>query len=127
MSAGCRSARVREAGSATVVLVAVAGVVLMLSWAGLTLGAAVSAAHRARAAADLAALAAAGARVRGTDLPAACARGAAVASANGAVQVSCGAGPGGSVTVSASVTATMPLLGSVREARADARAGASGP
>lgn len=71
-----------ERGSATVVMLAVIAVVLMLTVSGLMLASAVLASHRARAAADLAALAGAGALIRGDSPVAACQSAAAVAAAN---------------------------------------------
>src|SRR5665647_73684 len=54
-----------EQGSATVVILGVIAAVLMLTISGLFLASAVLASHRARAAADLAALASAGVLMRG--------------------------------------------------------------
>lgn len=61
-----------ERGSATVVMLGVIASVLMLTISGLLLASAVLASHRSRAAADLAALAAAGALMRGESALAAC-------------------------------------------------------
>jgi len=65
-----------------VVMLGVIGAVLLLTISGLVLASAVLASHRARAAADLAALAAAGVLMRGEPTGAACAAGAQVAMAN---------------------------------------------
>ncbi|WP_353952622.1 Rv3654c family TadE-like protein [Knoellia sp. S7-12] len=63
---GVRAAeRQRERGSGTVLVVAAIGVLLVLVTGGLHLGAAATAAHRARSAADLAALAGASAIQQG--------------------------------------------------------------
>ena len=61
-----------ERGSATVVMLGVIASVLMLTISGLLLASAVLASHRARAAADLAALGAASALMRGESALAAC-------------------------------------------------------
>jgi len=75
----CRSG---EGGSATVVMLAVIVAVLTLTVSGLLLSSAVLASHRARAAADLSALAAAGALLKGEPSLAACQSAGRVASAN---------------------------------------------
>lgn len=71
-----------ERGSATVVMLGVIGTVLMLTICGLLLAGAVLASHRARTAADLAALAAAGVLMRGAPAAAACASAARLATIN---------------------------------------------
>ena len=71
-----------ERGSATVVMLGVIAAVVMLTISGLLLASAVLASHRARAAADLAALAAAGVLMRGEPASAACESAAQVAGAN---------------------------------------------
>jgi secretion/DNA translocation related TadE-like protein len=77
-----------ERGSGTVIMLAVVAAMVMLSVSGLLLASAVLASHRARAAADLAALAGAEALMRGEAPAAACQVGARVAVANhGSVQV----------------------------------------
>lgn len=87
----------RERGSASVLTVgAVATVVLVLGGV-LVVAGTVRDVHRARAAADLAALAAAGPAVRGAGVD--CDIGAVVAAANGAVLTRCVPGPGGSAVV----------------------------
>jgi secretion/DNA translocation related TadE-like protein len=63
-----------ERGSATVVMLAVIASILALTIAGLSLTSAVLASHRARASADLAALAAAGALARDERALTACGR-----------------------------------------------------
>jgi secretion/DNA translocation related TadE-like protein len=71
-----------DRGSATVVMLGVISVVLMLTVSGLLLASAVLASHRARAAADLAALSAAGVLIRGAPVSTACESAAQVAAAN---------------------------------------------
>lgn len=71
------------------VMLGVIAVVLMVTVSGLILASAVLASHRARAAADLAALAAAGVLIRGEPSAAACQCAARVASANHAEVRSC--------------------------------------
>ncbi len=71
-----------DRGSATVVMLGVIAAVLMLTVSGLLLASAVLASHRARAAADLAALAAAGVLMRGQPASAACESAARVAAVN---------------------------------------------
>ena len=71
-----------ERASATVVMLGVIGAVMVLTISGLLLASAVLASHRARAAADLAALAAAGVLMRGDPVGAACTAGTRVAAAN---------------------------------------------
>ena len=79
---GVRQRSSDERGSATVVMLGVIAVVLMLTTSGLLLASAVLASHRARAAADLAALAAAGVLMRGEPPRVACQSAAQVAAAN---------------------------------------------
>ena len=62
----------QERGSATVVMLGVIATVLTLTVSGLWLASAALASHRARAAADLGALAAAGALIQGESASAAC-------------------------------------------------------
>ena len=71
-----------ESASATVVMLGVIGAVLVLTISGLLLASAVIASHRARAAADLAALAAAAGLMGGDLTTSACAKAAQVAAAN---------------------------------------------
>lgn len=79
---GTRHHAPREQGSVTVVMLAVIAATLMLTASGLLLASAVLASHRARAAADLAALAAAGTLIR-SELPApACAAAARIVTVN---------------------------------------------
>ena len=95
-----------ERGSATVLAVgAVATVVLVLTGV-LVVAGAVRDVHRARAAADLAALAAAGPAARGSDVD--CGVGASVAAANGAALTNCVRAPDGSAVVTVVVGRRWP-------------------
>ena len=78
-----------EVGSATVVLLAVIAVVIMLTVSGLLLASAVLASHRARAAADLAALAAASALIQGGSSGMACQSAVEIAEVNHARLLTC--------------------------------------
>nr|WP_050766597.1 Rv3654c family TadE-like protein [Janibacter sp. HTCC2649] len=111
----------RERGSGTVLTVAAIGVLLVLTTAGLQLGAAASAAHRARTAADLAALAGAGALQSGQ--ADACVRAAVVARRNGAQVVECALGVNESVSVRVSTQVATSWPGVPDRAVASARAG----
>jgi len=77
-----RAHRAGSRGSATVVMLGVIASVLILTVAGLLLASAVLASHRARTAADLAALAAAAGLMRGESASAACESAAQVAAIN---------------------------------------------
>lgn len=114
-----------ERGSATVVMLGVIVSVLMLTISGLLLASAVLASHRARAAADLAALAAAGALMRGEASLAACQSAADVAALNhGRVQQCLASG----TEVRLSVTVPTGVQGvGVATARSRAGPGPSGP
>ena len=111
--------RHRERGSGTVLVVAAIGVLALLLGAALALVSAVSASHQARAAADLAALAAADARLHGRGDP--CGVASSVAGRNGSTLVVCEVG-GAAVTVTVATATGWPGLG---PARARARAGPS--
>jgi secretion/DNA translocation related TadE-like protein len=91
-------------------MLAVIAVVLMLTVSGLTVASAVLASHRARAAADLAALAGAGVLIRGEPAGTACQRAARVAIVNHAKLQSCTAA-GAEVRLSVSVPAGVQGLG----------------
>jgi secretion/DNA translocation related TadE-like protein len=78
-----------EAGSGTVLGAAVLLAVLTLLLAGLSLGGVVVAVHRARAAADLAALAGASVLGRGGNPQVSCAEASSVAAANGGTLARC--------------------------------------
>jgi secretion/DNA translocation related TadE-like protein len=110
-----------------VLAAAAVGVLVLLLGLGLQLGAAVLARHRAEAAADLAALAAAREVVMGVDV--ACARGGEIAAAHGARTLSCTAS-GWSVTVVVAVTCgCVPSVSAdaVGRARAGPAAADAGP
>ena len=119
-----RSVRRRDHGSATVLVLAVLGVLLVVAAAAFTLVGAVVASHRAHAAADLSALAGAALLVQGQGPGSACVRAAAAARRNDAVSVSCRAGADLSIEVVVSVPARIPGLGA---ASARARAGPAPP
>ncbi|GAB4008523.1 Rv3654c family TadE-like protein [Nocardioides ultimimeridianus] len=107
-----------ERGGATVLVVAVLGVLLLLGAALGVVGAMVAAHRRAQAAADLAALGAARVLQAGGD---ACGRAAGLATANGAVLTACTVeGP----DVRVEVTAEGPRwLGQTADLAAQSRAG----
>jgi secretion/DNA translocation related TadE-like protein len=79
-----RTTQSGEQGAATVLVTAAVAVLLVLTWGGLTVAAVISAMHRSRAAADLAALAGAGAWAQGVSGTSACGQSASVAGRNGA-------------------------------------------
>jgi secretion/DNA translocation related TadE-like protein len=111
---------VDERGSATVWVLALSGVLAVIGVAAVLVGAATVARHRATAAADLSALAAAGRAVVGS--PAPCATAADVAMANAAELTGCTVGADAVVEVSVSVPVRLTGLG-VHRATAHARAG----
>ena len=113
-----------DQGGGTVLAGAATGIVVVVLAGGLALVSAVDAAHRARAGADLAALAGATAVQAGASAQQVCLRSAAVAAANAAQQGGCVVGADGAVTVetTAPVGLALPGLGRLR-ARATARAG----
>jgi secretion/DNA translocation related TadE-like protein len=116
-----------DGGSATVAVVGAIALLLVLTVAGLSLGSAVLASHRARSAVDLAALAGASALMSGDSLALACARASGVARRGDAAIVSCTAAGGDSLTVRGEVSASIPLLGrAVATARAGPAARGSG-
>jgi len=112
-----------DRGSATVVMLGVIGAVLLLTISGLVLASAVLASHRARAAADLAALAASGMLMRGEPASAACAAGAQIAAVNHARLQQCIASAT-EVRLSVAVTAGVTGVG-VATARSRAGPGSS--
>jgi secretion/DNA translocation related TadE-like protein len=96
----------------------------MLLVAALALASAAGAAHRARAAADLGALAAAASVQASGDAGRACARGAEVVARNAARQVSCMVAADGSVTLVAERQVGLVLPGTTpARAQITARAG----
>jgi secretion/DNA translocation related TadE-like protein len=115
-----RRRRDDERGSATVWVLALAGVLAALGAAVVLIGAAVVARHRAGAAADLGALAAAGRAVAGDQDP--CAVAAEVATRNGAVVETCAVGPDAVVQLRVRVPVRLGPLG-VLHAEGRARAG----
>lgn len=99
------------------------GVVVAVTAGGLALGATVAATHRAAAAADLAALAAA-VTLRDTGAPpAACSIAARVAAHNGATLLACVADAQDAVTVTCAVPTHLGAPGLPDAARRTARAG----
>ena len=107
-------------------VLAACGVLLVVLVAGLALGSAVVATHRARAAADLAALAAAQALQTGVYPSEASASGASVALRNGAESADCVVADDGSVTCRAMARPSFILPGTLgRTTTATARAGPS--
>lgn len=104
-------------------MVAVVAVVLTATVGGLGVGSAVVAAHRARAAADLAALAGATGLARGQGRDGACSTAASVARRNGAVLTACGTAADGSILLRARTAVAFGLPGLPRSARALSRAG----
>jgi secretion/DNA translocation related TadE-like protein len=113
----------KERGSATVWVLALAGVLAVVGAAAVLVAAAVTARHRAGSAADLAALAAAGRAVIGD--PDACAVAAQVARGNGARLATCTVGQGAVVAVTVSVPVRLGPLGRY-DATGRARAGPVG-
>jgi secretion/DNA translocation related TadE-like protein len=98
-----------ERGSATVWVLALAGVLALVGAAAVLVGAAVVARHRATAAADLAALAAAGRELAGHAR--ACAAAEEIAAANAAEVISCTVGAGAVVEVAVRVRVELGGLG----------------
>jgi len=113
-----------ERGSATVWVIALSGVLAVLTAAVVLVGAAAVARHRAGTAADLAALAAAGRAVLGE--PDACDVAAQVARANAAALASCSVDGSAVVEVRVDVPVRLGGLG-VHVASARARAGPVDP
>lgn len=110
----------------TVAMVAVLGVLVLVLWGGAAVASAVSAAHRARSAADLGALAGAAALEAGADAGEACARAGALVWRNGARLTGCTAAGDGSLLVVDEVPITLRLPGGGPDmAMARSRAGPS--
>ncbi|GAA4118912.1 hypothetical protein GCM10022415_18430 [Knoellia locipacati] len=112
-----------ERGSGTVFVTGALGVLLILTAAAIQLGAAAGAAHRARAAADLAALAGASALQQGGGDP--CTRASEIVTRNGAHLQSCTLGAAESVRVRVGIDVPGRWPGVPRVAAAAARAGPS--
>ena len=117
------AAELAEAGFATLVVLGLAGALLAFGGLLASLGAVAVARHRAAAAADLAALAAAGHLLEGTGR--ACGAASAVARGQRATLLSC-TSDGTTVTVVAEVRPPGPL-GRLGAARSIARAGPAAP
>ncbi len=115
-----RGPRERDEGSATVLVLGALGVVLAVTVGVLVLVSAVVASHRAHAAADLAALAAASSLSRGAPPGDACATGGMVATRNHALLDGCVTGADLTVDIVVHVQPAAPHLG---PATARARAG----
>ncbi len=125
-----------EAGSGSVLAVALAGLLVAVTVSALWLASAMVCAHRARAAADLAALAGAVAAAQdgaGRAGPAgrwtgdaACRAARRTAAANGAALTTCVVSAGGTVLVSVAVDLMVPIPGAPGHAAAAARAGPAG-
>lgn len=113
-----------ERGSATVWVLALAGLLAVLGAAVVLVGAALVARHRATAAADLAALAGAGRAAVGD--PHACATVARIAAANGGVVDGCAVRSGADVEVRLHVAVRLGSVGAFTAA-ARARAGPALP
>jgi secretion/DNA translocation related TadE-like protein len=110
----------------TVAMVAVMGVLVLVLWGGAALASAVSAAHRARAAADLGALAGAAALEAGASAGEACARAGVLVHRNGARLTGCTAAGDGSLLVVDESPITLRLPGGGPDmAKARSRAGPS--
>ncbi|HEV7171755.1 Rv3654c family TadE-like protein [Pedococcus sp.] len=105
---GGRGGRSDE-GSATILVVAGLGVLMLLLLSALGVGAAVTASHRARGAADLGALAGAVSIHAGLGTAAACARAGAMVARNAAQLVSCEVDDEGAVLVTVSAPVTGPV------------------
>ena len=112
-----------ERGSGTIAAVGAAGVILICLTGGLALASAVHASHRARAVADLAALAAASALQRGAQPAAACGQAHQVARSNDAGLRGCAVRDDLSAVVEVSSVVTLAVPGLPAEATARARAG----
>ena len=115
-------AAARESGSGTVLTLLLVGSLILLLPLALTVATATQAAQRARAAADLGAIAAASSFARGVDAATACARGAALVTANRAAAVGCTIRADGRTELRARVTVRLPVFGT-RATSASAVAG----
>lgn len=111
-----------DAGTGTVLTVVLVGALLILLPLALAVVTAVQANHRARAAADLGAIAAAGSFIHGVDATRSCARGADLVTRNRASPAGCTILPDGRTTVTARVSVDLPILGH-RTTSASSRAG----
>ena len=110
----------------TVAVLAVLGAFALFLLGGACVASAVSSAHRARAAADLGALAGAAALEAGTTSRAACDRAADLLRRNGARLTGCTVGSDGSLLVTGEARIGLPLpVGGPDTAKARSRAGPS--
>ncbi|WP_106297286.1 Rv3654c family TadE-like protein [Knoellia remsis] len=116
-----------ERGSGTVLTVACAGLVLVLTTAALVLGGVAVATHRARAAADFAALAGATALQQTGGGGDACRRASELATRNAARLDHCAVEPGETVRVRVSTSLRVSWPGLPDRATASARAGPAPP
>lgn len=115
-----------DRGAMTVVVLAVLGAFALFLLGGAGVASTVSAAHRARAAADLGALAGAAALEGGATPGAACDRAADLLRRNGARLTGCTVGADGSLLVSSQARIGLPLpAGGPDTAKARSRAGPS--
>lgn len=118
-----------EAGQVTVVMAGLAGALVVVLLAALSLGAAVFASHRARSAADLGALAGAAELEAGGGPVVACDRAATVVARNGAAMTSCQVDADDAVWVQATVPVGLiarsvgASVGAPMSAQARSRAG----
>lgn len=111
-----------ESGSGTVLTVILVGAMVILLPAVLALYSAYASTQRARAAADLGAIAAVSAFFDGQDAATACQRAAAIMADNRASPAGCFITPEGQALVSTRVSVRLPIVGE-RTARGTARAG----
>lgn len=130
---GCRGSRPAgvggrllqpDRGSGTVLTLALIGAVVASLIIAQAVVIAVLAAGRARTAADLGAIAAAGAFASGQSAPAACRAGGTIVTRNDATQRRCSVSASGVSIIETRVVVRLPLLG-LRQVAASARAGPS--
>ncbi|HRW00660.1 MAG: hypothetical protein KDB39_18010 [Austwickia sp.] len=114
--------RHHEAGSGTILTIVLVAAMIILLPATLGLVTAVQAKQRARAAADLGAIAAVSNFMAGLDAATSCRRAAGFVTANAAQPTGCYITPEGTATVTARVTARLPVVG-MRTTTTSARAG----
>lgn len=113
----------RDAGAGTLLMAGVIGFAGLLVCVTLALGQAVITRHRAGAAADLAALAAAAILTEGAAGTSACAQAEVVARLNAGTLVACAVEPGGDVTVRVRIGIANALLSGLPPATVASRAG----
>ena len=118
------AASARERGSMTILAVGLTAAILVVLAGALAVASAVEASHRARAAADLSALAGADAWQAGAGPAQVCDRAGELARGNSAELEECWPEGDGSVTTAVTVSVRWPLAGAGHgTARAQARAG----